>query len=94
MKVTVFLADGFEIAEYDLAMRGPGDFFNETGEIRQHGQMNFRLAAACRDPHMIERASFYANRTIADDPTLDKVENQSVAARLSEFMKKTDRTAN
>lgn len=86
--------DGFEIAEYDLQMRGPGDFFNENGAIRQHGQMNFTLAAACRDTHMIERASYYANRTIADDPMLTKEENQAAAVRLAEFGKKTEKTAN
>lgn len=86
--------DGFEIAEYDLQIRGPGDFFSETGEIRQHGQMNFRLAAACRDTHMIERASFYANRTVTDDPMLEKDKNRAIAARLAEFGKKTEKTSN
>ncbi|MBQ4354385.1 MAG: ATP-dependent DNA helicase RecG [Clostridia bacterium] len=86
--------DGFEIAEYDLELRGPGDFFSENGEIRQHGQMNFRLAAACRDPHMIERAAFYANRTAADDPGLEKEENQPAAKRLADFLKRTEKTTN
>ncbi len=86
--------DGFEVAEYDLQQRGPGDFFNETGEIRQHGQMNFRLAAACRDPHLIERASFYANRTVKGDPTLRKEENATAVRRLHRFIEKTDKTAN
>ena len=86
--------DGFEIAEYDLQMRGPGDFFNETGAIRQHGQMNFRLAAVCRDAEMIERASFYARRTAEEDPGLVKPENRPVAERLAEFGRKTEKTQN
>lgn len=86
--------DGFAIAEYDLEMRGPGDFFNETGDIRQHGQMNFRLAAACRDTHLIERASFYANRTVAEDPTLEKEENRAVAVRLAQSGEKQEKISN
>lgn len=86
--------DGFEIAEYDLEIRGPGDFFNETGAIRQHGQMNFRLAAACRDPAMIERASFYARRAAEEDPNLEKPENRRLASRLAVFTRKTEKTQN
>ena len=83
-----------EIAEYDLEIRGPGDFFNETGAIRQHGQMNFRLAAACRDPAMIERASFYAKRAAEEDPNLEKPENRRLASRLAVFTRKTEKTQN
>ena len=86
--------DGFEIAEYDLEQRGPGDFFTENGGIRQHGQANFRLAALCRDPEMIERASYYARRTAEDDPGLDKPENRRLRARLAEFGEKTEKTQN
>jgi len=86
--------DGFEIAEYDLEQRGPGDFFSETGVIRQHGQMNFRLAASCRDTHLIERASFYAKRTAADDPEFLKEENKPLVRRLAEFTRRTDKTTN
>ncbi len=86
--------DGFEIAEYDLELRGPGDFFNETGAIRQHGQMNFRLAAACRDPQMIERASYYARRTAEDDPSLTRPANEPAARRLASFTRRTEKTQN
>ena len=86
--------DGFEIAEYDLELRGPGDFFNETGAIRQHGQMNFRLAAACRDPQMIERASYYARRTAEDDPSLTRPSNEPAARRLAFFTRRTEKTQN
>ena len=94
LKAVKSTTDGFEIAEYDLQMRGPGDFFNETGAIRQHGQMNFRLAAACRDPEMIERASYYAKQTVEDDPGLKKPENAAVRKRLARFGEKTEKTQN
>jgi ATP-dependent DNA helicase RecG len=86
--------DGFEIAEYDLELRGPGDFFNETGAIRQHGQMNFRLAAACRDPHVIERASYYARRTAEEDPGMTAPSNAPAARRLASFTRRTEKTQN
>ena len=86
--------DGFEIAEYDLEQRGPGDFFAENGGIRQHGQANFRLAAVCRDPELIERASYYARRTAEDDPGLEKPGNRHIRARLAEFGSKTEKTQN
>ncbi len=86
--------DGFEIAEYDLKLRGPGDFFQETGAIRQHGQLNFRLAAVCRDPEMIERASYYARKTAEEDPGLIKPENARLRERLGAFGRKTEKIQN
>ena len=56
--------------------------------------MNFRLAAACRDPHVIERASYYARKTAEDDPGLDKPENARLRERLGEFGRRTEKTQN
>lgn len=86
--------DGFEIAEYDLELRGPGDFFGESGTIRQHGQMSLRLAATCRDTVLIERASYYANKTLADDPHLIKESNRKISDKLSELEKLSKHTMN
>lgn len=82
--------DGFRIAEYDLEMRGPGDFLGENGVIRQHGQMNFTLAATCRDANLIERASYYAKKTAADDPELANPVNRRAAMQLERFVKNID----
>ena len=87
-------SDGFKIAEYDLEMRGPGDFIGENGIIRQHGQMNFTLAATCRDTDMIERASYYAKRTAADDPELTEEINRRAAKQLGRFVKEFGNTQN
>ena len=49
--------DGFRIAEYDLGERGPGDFFASIDdEIRQHGELRFRLANLCEDMDLFEAA--------------------------------------
>ncbi len=86
--------DGFRIAEYDLELRGPGDFFNESGVIRQSGQMNFTLASSCTDSHIMEKASAYAKKTLEDDPQLESPENKVLTFRLSDFSKKTEKTSN
>lgn len=45
--------DGFKIAEEDLKMRGPGDFFG----IRQSGEMNFKLADIYQDSEVLIKAA-------------------------------------
>ena len=87
-------SDGFKIAEYDLELRGPGDFFSDAGVIRQHGQMSDALTSACRDTNLIERASFYAKRTAQDDPKLEKPENRETALRLAKMAARSNHTVN
>lgn len=86
--------DGFEIAEYDLMMRGPGDFFGEGGAVRQHGQMSMRLASACRDTDLIEKAAYYAKRTLGEDAELTKPENAKLRTLLGSFEERAGKTAN
>jgi ATP-dependent DNA helicase RecG len=45
-------SDGFEIAEIDLELRGPGEFFG----TRQHGELGFHLANPLRDRELLELA--------------------------------------
>jgi ATP-dependent DNA helicase RecG len=45
-------SDGFEIAEIDLKLRGPGEFFG----TRQHGELGFHLANPLRDRELLELA--------------------------------------
>ena len=64
--------DGFEIAEKDLALRGPGDFLSggDSGDIRQSGGVRFRLATLCDDTGLLT-AAFGAAKEFSDaDPTL------------------------
>ena len=50
--------DGFEIAEKDLLMRGPGDFLKGSGDdsVRQSGGVKFRLAELCDDAELLKIA--------------------------------------
>ena len=86
--------DGFKIAEYDLELRGPGDFIGSASAIRQHGEVGLRLAATCRDTTLIERAAYYARRTAEADPELKKEENIPTASRLAEHASKAEKISN
>ena len=59
-------SDGFQIAEEDLALRGPGEFFG----IRQSGLPDFRVAHLVRDTPILIEARKEAFRLIQEDPDL------------------------
>ena len=54
--------DGFRIAEEDLKLRGPGDFFGS----RQHGLPVFRMGDLAQDLSLLRQAQEAAARTVAD----------------------------
>jgi ATP-dependent DNA helicase RecG len=58
--------DGFRIAEVDLELRGPGEFFG----TRQSGLPEFRVADLLRDAALLEDARAEAQTIIAIDPEL------------------------
>ena len=75
--------DGFELAELDLAMRGPGEFFG----TRQAGLPDFRVANLVRDRELLEIAKVEAARFAnAADPASEGTETERtrVWARLKE----------
>ena len=63
--------DGFEIAEADLKIRGPGDFLG----TRQAGTLPFRLADLVRDRDWLLKARDDAQALLKEDPELQKAEN-------------------
>jgi ATP-dependent DNA helicase RecG len=58
--------DGFAIAERDLEIRGPGDFFG----TRQWGMPTFRVAHLVRDRDLLERARAEAFRLVGESGSL------------------------
>ncbi len=58
--------DGFEIAEADLHLRGPGDFFG----TRQHGLPEFKLADITQEMGLLQVAREDALAILATDPNL------------------------
>jgi len=72
--------DGFEIAELDLELRGPGEFFG----TRQAGMPSFRVANLIRDRQLLELAKREAGEIMAgpnDDVTQVEISRALVAMR-------------
>ena len=65
--------DGFSIAEEDLKQRGPGDFLclSSSREIRQSGDMYFKLADMCEDASLMTEAFAAAKNFVAENPKLE-----------------------
>jgi ATP-dependent DNA helicase RecG len=63
--------NGFEIAEKDLELRGPGDIEG----TRQSGALNFKLASIIRDKQMLDVARSMAAAILEADPELASAEN-------------------
>jgi len=70
--------DGFTIAEEDLALRGPGDFFG----TRQTGLPLFRVADLIRDAQWLTTARKDATELIARDPDFSEPEHQLLAEEI------------
>ncbi|UCH79950.1 MAG: ATP-dependent DNA helicase RecG [Nitrospiraceae bacterium] len=68
LKAMESTADGFKIAEEDLAIRGPGDFFG----TRQSGIPDLRIANVIRDIKVLERARNEAFTLAETEPELKK----------------------
>ena len=64
--------NGYEIAEFDLAQRGPGDFLAGQEATRQSGEVRFRLASQCDDPTLLQNAFAEAKAMIEKDPALSE----------------------
>ena len=60
--------NGFEIAEADLRLRGPGDLEG----TQQSGILNLHIADLARDGRILQTAREIADRILDDDPVLQK----------------------
>ncbi len=79
LEAMVRTQDGFEIAELDLQLRGPGEFFG----TKQAGMPGFRVANLLRDRKILEAAKQEAARLVAgDDPEIKPEEKATVMAHL------------
>jgi ATP-dependent DNA helicase RecG len=62
LETMVRTTNGFEIAETDLLIRGPGEFFG----TRQSGELGFHVANPLRDRELLERARKEAFSLVED----------------------------
>jgi len=72
--------DGFALAEKDLELRGPGDFFG----MRQHGLPRLRVAQLS-DVGILEKARIEAMKVFEKDPDLSGSEYQAIATSVRRF---------
>jgi ATP-dependent DNA helicase RecG len=70
--------DGFEIAEMDLHLRGPGEFFG----TRQHGLPEFKLADLSKEMELLQQAKDDALEILQGDPNLKRPEHQHLRVAL------------
>ena len=68
VEAMVATTDGFELAEIDLQLRGPGDFFG----TRQHGLPSLRVADLSQEMDLLHDAREDALELLADSPRLDR----------------------
>ena len=78
LKIMERVSDGFQLAEEDLRIRGPGDYMG----TRQSGILDMKVARIS-DQDILLLARKEAARILAADPDLARAENAPIAARLA-----------
>lgn len=81
METMVNSNDGFQIAEVDLELRGPG----ETGGTRQSGQIEMMIGDLQKDGPLIQQTRTMALKLLETDPKLALPENRLLRERYKEL---------
>lgn len=81
------MSDGFKIAEKDLELRGPGEFWS----TRQHGLPQLKIADLARDAALIAPAREEAKHILASDPDLSQKQHLGIKAGLHAFHPDADK---
>ena len=86
--------DGYSIAERDLQMRGPGDFFASGTSIRQSGDTGLGISKSCQDMDLVHSA-FESARTLLDtDPDLAEEKHLLLREELQKAIDEKSSTIN
>jgi ATP-dependent DNA helicase RecG len=83
LETMVRTSDGFEIAEVDLKLRGPGDLMG----TQQSGVLNLRIADIVKDSEILKIARSYAAQTLKTDPNLNSEENSPIKNTYEQLVK-------
>ncbi|MBQ8841492.1 MAG: ATP-dependent DNA helicase RecG [Ruminiclostridium sp.] len=67
-------SDGFEIANEDLRLRGPGDFFGS----KQHGLPELKIADMSSDIDILQETKLLSEKILKEDPKLTKEDNKGL----------------
>lgn len=84
MKIISKTSDGFKIAEEDLKLRGPGDFFG----THQHGLPAFKLADLTRDMQLLQTAQQMSKSIIESDPQLKRADHRIMRELTQRLMQR------
>jgi ATP-dependent DNA helicase RecG len=76
--------DGFEIAEVDLQLRGPGDMEG----TKQSGIIDLKIADLAKDQPILAAANQVAEKILASDPEMERPEHVIIRRELQERKKK------
>ncbi len=90
LKALCNTTDGFKIAEEDLKLRGPGDFFGN----RQSGLPVFRVANLSCDLQTLKQAQQASADWIDTQGTADTPEGRALRARIGELFTRAEGTMN
>ncbi len=80
MKIIEGSTDGFVIAEKDLALRGPGEFFG----TRQHGLPELKIANLFKHIKILHQVQIEAKKVLGEDPGLHLEKNKGLRNKLLE----------
>ena len=83
LKTMVRTSDGFEIAEEDLKLRGPGDLMG----TQQSGIIELKLADLVKDNTILQYARKIAMETLEEDPALTLTKNKNIASAFQQHMR-------
>ena len=78
MKIMCETTDGFKIADEDLKLRGPGDFFG----TRQHGLPKLRIADILTDTKILMQTQELAKEIMAVDKDFQKEEHKKIGKQV------------
>ncbi len=83
LETMVKTSDGFEIAEVDLRLRGPGDLMG----TQQSGVLNLKIADIIKDHEILKLARSYASQILKNDPSLSLPDNLPVKSTYIQLTK-------
>ncbi|MGY5354562.1 ATP-dependent DNA helicase RecG [Wenyingzhuangia sp. IMCC45467] len=90
LETMVRTSDGFEIAEVDLKLRGPGNLMG----TQQSGVLNLKIADLVRDSKELHMARNTALEVLREDPNLEKTKNTPIKNAYKQIHKRTSIWAN
>ena len=83
METLVRTNNGFEIAETDLKLRGPGDLMG----TQQSGLLDLKIADLVKDTHLLNKARESARAILQADPRLSSAANRPIRIQIDSLKK-------